>query len=58
MTYDYHCNNCKLDFEIEQKIVDNALQDCPYCNVQKCLNKIISTATFILKGKDWPGKTS
>ena len=53
MTYNYKCSACNLEFEIEQKISDAALVDCPLCSANKKLTKIISAPTFILKGKGW-----
>jgi putative FmdB family regulatory protein len=31
-TYDYHCENCKHDLEVFQKITAPALKQCPSCD--------------------------
>lgn len=31
-TYKYICKNCHKQFEIQQKITEDALQECPECH--------------------------
>jgi putative FmdB family regulatory protein len=50
--YEYHCQHCKKELEILQKISDAPLQDCPECG-EPALKKKISAAAFRLKGGGW-----
>ena len=44
-TYTYKCHDCKETFETQQRMVDNKLTDCPYCEKENVLERIIvSTA--------------
>lgn len=52
MTYEYACNCCDYQFEIEQSIKDDPLQECPRCCVA-ALKRLISGTSFILKGSGW-----
>ena len=49
--YEYHCRNCKKDYEIIQKFSDKPLQICPSCGGK--LKKKISLSGFQLKGEGW-----
>ena len=48
MTYEYTCNNCGHEWEIEQPISDTPVEDCPKCREKKA-KRLISKGTFILK---------
>lgn len=51
--YDYRCNNqdCKYEFEVEQRISDEKLVECPVCH-QPTLERLITNGYgFRLKGK-------
>ena len=52
--YEYKCTNSDCNHKIEyfQKINEDAVEYCPYCN-KKSLKKLISTSSFILKGGGW-----
>ena len=53
-TYQYRCTNekCNHEFEVVQRITDDALTTCPECTKQ--LKKIInSQGGFQLKGSGW-----
>ena len=50
--YEYQCNNCNHKIEVLQKISDDPLAQCPSCHQQK-LKKLVSAASFRLKGSGW-----
>ena len=50
--YEYKCNTCDHQFEILQKINDVPAKTCPECNSHN-LRKLVSAATFKLKGTGW-----
>lgn len=41
-TYTYKCNECNHQFEVKQKISDDRLTDCPKCEQQHSLQKILT----------------
>lgn len=49
--YEYHCKNCKKDFELIQKASDPPLALCPTC--KKKVKRVISQTSFMLKGSGW-----
>lgn len=53
-TYSYECKKCGHEFDIMQRIVDDALTDCPECKAKE-LKKVIKAGDggFALKGKGW-----
>ena len=52
-TYDYHCNCCTKDFEIEQSIKDAPLLECPSCKVAALQRLISGGSSFVLVGDGW-----
>ena len=50
-TYEYHCDGCGRDFEIKQRISEDALKTCDQCGGP--VRRLISPAPFILKGEGW-----
>ena len=50
--YEYQCEVCEHKLEKLQKISDELLKVCPACN-RSSLNKLVSAATFRLKGSGW-----
>ncbi len=50
--YDYGCQGCGHQFEVQQKLADDPLKNCPACG-KALLEKIISAAAFVLKGGGW-----
>ncbi len=50
--YEYGCEGCGHQFEIQQKISDAPLKKCPECGKLK-LEKLISATAFHLKGSGW-----
>ena len=50
--YEYQCSHCENRLEVLQKLNDLPLEDCPACN-KSSLKKLVSAASFRLKGKGW-----
>ena len=50
--YEYECSRCGHRLEALQKISDAPLQECPACH-ERALTKLISAASFRLKGGGW-----
>lgn len=50
--YEYKCENCNSEFEVEQKITAAPGADCPNCGGQK-VRRLISSTAFHLKGSGW-----
>jgi putative FmdB family regulatory protein len=50
-TYEYHCDGCGRDFEVRQRISEDALKTCDVCG--GAVRRLISPAPFILKGEGW-----
>lgn len=51
-TYDYYCECCKKNFEIEHSIKENPKTECPSCKVN-ALKRQISKSSFVLQGEGW-----
>lgn len=49
--YEYECQSCSKVFEIQQRMSDEPLQECPECHGG--VKKIISANSFQLKGGGW-----
>ena len=49
--YEYECSECGSVIEIQQKISDQPLTDCPEC--QGPVRKLMSMSSFQLKGGGW-----
>jgi putative FmdB family regulatory protein len=50
--YDYACEKCEREFEVEQRITDDPLKTCPHCKSRK-VKRLISQTSFVLKGGGW-----
>jgi putative FmdB family regulatory protein len=50
--YEYQCTKCEHMMEALQKMSEKPLRDCPACG-KAGLNKLISAASFRLKGSGW-----
>jgi len=50
--YEYQCTLCEHKMESLQKMSDDPLKDCPACD-RPALKKLVSAASFRLKGKGW-----
>jgi putative FmdB family regulatory protein len=49
--YEYECDKCEKVFEVQQKISDDPLTQCPIC--QSPVKKLMSMSSFQLKGGGW-----
>ncbi len=49
--YEYECPACEIVHEVQQRIADDPLQDCPECGGP--VKKIMSRSSFQLKGGGW-----
>ena len=49
--YEYECKDCDKIFEVQQKMADKPLTNCPECN--KPVKKLVSMSSFQLKGGGW-----
>jgi putative FmdB family regulatory protein len=49
--YEYQCTKCGEVFEAFQKITDEPLSQCKFCNA--FVEKLISQSSFQLKGSGW-----
>ncbi len=51
-TYDYTCEACRADWQLEQRMTENAVTVCPKCHEPKA-KRLISGGNFMLKGDGW-----
>ena len=51
-TYEYVCEACKNEWEVEQRMTDVPVKKCPKCGKLKA-HRQISAGNFILKGGGW-----
>ena len=50
--YEYACEKCGHEFEVEQRISDDPVKTCPMCRARK-VKRLISRTSFVLKGSGW-----
>lgn len=50
--YPYVCSACGHEFDMLQKVSDDALKQCPECGVES-LRRKLTAAAFHLKGTGW-----
>jgi putative FmdB family regulatory protein len=50
--YEYQCTSCHHQFDILQKINEEAIKVCPECHKETAI-KLVSAAGFQLKGSGW-----
>ena len=51
-TYEYACSACGNEWEIEQRISEDAIKKCPKCGKNKA-RRLVGSGNFILKGGGW-----
>ena len=49
--YEYECDECVKVFEVQQRMSDSPLTDCPECGAP--VKKLMSMSSFQLKGGGW-----
>jgi putative FmdB family regulatory protein len=49
--YEYECKECNKVFEVQQKMADQPLSNCPEC--QAPVKKLVSMSSFQLRGGGW-----
>ncbi len=49
-TYTYRCNNCDYEFDIRQRMADEPLTDCPECETNNALRKVVNSVGIVFKG--------
>jgi putative FmdB family regulatory protein len=49
--YEYECGECRKVFEVQQRISDEPLTQCPECEGE--VKKLMSMSSFQLKGGGW-----
>ncbi|GJM40495.1 MAG: FmdB family transcriptional regulator [Ardenticatenaceae bacterium] len=49
-TYTYRCNNCEYQFDIKQRMSDDPLMNCPECETNKSLRKVMNSVGIVFKG--------
>jgi putative FmdB family regulatory protein len=49
--YEYKCNSCNKMFDVLQKMNEEPLKTCLYCNGH--VEKLISSSSFQFKGNGW-----
>ena len=50
--YEYACEKCDREFEVEQRITEDPIQACPHCSSDQ-VKRLISKTSFVLKGGGW-----
>ena len=50
--YDYACEKCEHEFEVEQRITADPVKTCPACRSRR-VKRLISRTSFVLKGGGW-----
>lgn len=49
--YEYECSTCEKVFEVQQRMSDDPLTNCPDCDGE--VKKLVSMSSFHLKGGGW-----
>jgi putative FmdB family regulatory protein len=49
--YEYECKACENVFEVQQRMTDEPLRECPDC--RGAVKKLVSVSSFQLKGGGW-----
>ncbi|MFZ5798285.1 MAG: zinc ribbon domain-containing protein [Desulfobulbus sp.] len=49
--YEYECPSCDKVFEVQQRMSDEPLKNCPACEGE--VRKLVSVSSFQLKGGGW-----
>lgn len=49
-TYDYICDACAHEWELFQRITEDAIKKCPNCNKKKAVRQFGTGAAIVFKG--------
>jgi len=49
-TYTYRCTNCEYQFDIKQRMAEDPLTDCPECEQENVLRKVLNPVGIVFKG--------
>jgi putative FmdB family regulatory protein len=49
-TYTYRCNNCEYQFDIKQRMAEAPLANCPECETENALRKVLNSVGIVFKG--------
>ena len=52
MIYEFECEECKNESEIERSMKDESPVQCPICKSWQ-MKQLISRTTFVLSGDGW-----
>ncbi|PLX43150.1 MAG: transcriptional regulator [Deltaproteobacteria bacterium] len=50
--YEYRCQSCGAEFELQRKFSEGPVEECPKC-ASGPVEKLISRSSFALKGSGW-----
>lgn len=53
MIYPYVCTDCGHEWEEDQKVSDDKIENCPSCKKKKAKRVIAKSTNFVLKGSCW-----
>jgi len=48
--YEYHCNQCHIDFEVRRSFSDNSTPECPVCHESAYVVRKFSAPAIVFKG--------
>ncbi len=48
--YEYHCNQCHLDFEVRRSFSDTGTPECPVCHDNAHVTRKFSAPAIVFKG--------
>ena len=51
--YDYKCNKCEHEFEVDHKMVEVYTDGCPKCKHKKVRRILLAPGGFVLRGDGW-----
>jgi putative FmdB family regulatory protein len=51
-SYDYKCDDCGHEWEVQQKITEDPLKECEKCKKNEAKRQI-GKSSFLLKGGGW-----
>ena len=48
--YEYHCNQCHIDFEVRRSFSDTGTPECPVCQENTHVTRKFSAPAIVFKG--------